>query len=158
MVVTTASQIVPHGLRRVAACRPALTNLGRCLSDVRDHVTWASLIGRRTPAVSSSAMRTSRFTHDPISFPQPSHNFQTGNRRKLTSATMGSPDGVTGDFKDKQFAKNEVADKVVEQYDEKQARVFYKYVMVRFVRLHDAEDTKRVRHSFTHSAVKPNVS
>jgi hypothetical protein len=35
-----------------------------------------------------------------------------------------------GDFKDKQFQANEVADKVVEQYDEKQARVFYKYVMV----------------------------
>jgi len=35
----------------------------------------------------------------------------------------------TGDFKDKQFAKSEVADKVVEQYDEKHARVFYKYVM-----------------------------
>lgn len=36
---------------------------------------------------------------------------------------------ATGDFKDKQFAKDEVASKVVEQYDEAQARVFYKYVM-----------------------------
>lgn len=36
---------------------------------------------------------------------------------------------AVGDFKDKQFAENEVADKVVEQYDEKHARVFYKYVM-----------------------------
>jgi len=35
----------------------------------------------------------------------------------------------TGDFKDQQFGEKEVADKVVEQYDEKQARVFYKYVM-----------------------------
>ncbi|KAG7341798.1 type 11 methyltransferase [Nitzschia inconspicua] len=34
-----------------------------------------------------------------------------------------------GDFKDKQFSENEVADKVLEQYDEKHARVFYKYVM-----------------------------
>lgn len=34
-----------------------------------------------------------------------------------------------GDFKDKQFEENEVSDKVVEQYDEKQARIFYKYVM-----------------------------
>ena len=38
---------------------------------------------------------------------------------------------VTGDFTDAQFAETEVADKVVEQYDEAQARVFYKYVMVR---------------------------
>lgn len=36
---------------------------------------------------------------------------------------------TTGDFKDKQFAETEVADKVVEQYDLKQARIFYKYVM-----------------------------
>lgn len=36
---------------------------------------------------------------------------------------------VTGDFENKQFAEEEVADKVVEQYDELQARVFYKYVM-----------------------------
>mmetsp|Transcript_19970 Transcript_19970/g.33153 ORF Transcript_19970/g.33153 Transcript_19970/m.33153 type:complete len:302 (-) Transcript_19970:159-1064(-) len=35
----------------------------------------------------------------------------------------------TGDFEDKQFAETEVADKVVEQYDELQARIFYKYVM-----------------------------
>jgi len=34
-----------------------------------------------------------------------------------------------GDFKDQQFQQNEVADKVVEQYDDKHARVFYKYVM-----------------------------
>lgn len=34
-----------------------------------------------------------------------------------------------GDFEDKQFAANEVAEKVIEQYNEKQARVFYKYVM-----------------------------
>lgn len=34
-----------------------------------------------------------------------------------------------GDFKDKQFEEKEVADKVVEQYDTEQARVFYKYVM-----------------------------
>lgn len=37
---------------------------------------------------------------------------------------------TTGDFKGKQFDKSEVADKVVEQYDEAHARVFYKYVMV----------------------------
>jgi hypothetical protein len=36
---------------------------------------------------------------------------------------------VTGDFDNKQFAETEVADKVVEQYDELQARIFYKYVM-----------------------------
>jgi hypothetical protein len=36
----------------------------------------------------------------------------------------------TGDFKDKQFEKAEVADKVVEQYDEECARIFYKHVMV----------------------------
>jgi hypothetical protein len=36
---------------------------------------------------------------------------------------------VTGDFEDKQFSAKEVGDKVVEQYDELQARVFYKYVM-----------------------------
>lgn len=35
----------------------------------------------------------------------------------------------TGDFKNKQFAETEVADKVVEQYDLVHARVFYKYVM-----------------------------
>eukprot|EP00934_Nitzschia_sp_Nitz4_P000307 Nitzschia sp. Nitz4//scaffold190_size42200//27959//28953//NITZ4_007393-RA/size42200-snap-gene-0.81-mRNA-1//1//CDS//3329540147//307//frame0 len=40
-----------------------------------------------------------------------------------------SPLESKGDFKDKQFAENEVADKVVEQYDEQHARVFYKYVM-----------------------------
>jgi len=36
---------------------------------------------------------------------------------------------VTGDFTNKQFEEQEVADKVVEQYDLKQARIFYKYVM-----------------------------
>lgn len=36
---------------------------------------------------------------------------------------------AAGDFKDKQFSESEVASKVVEQYDEKHARVFYKYVM-----------------------------
>lgn len=36
---------------------------------------------------------------------------------------------IKGDFTDQQFKENEVADKVVEQYDEKCARVFYKYVM-----------------------------
>ena len=35
----------------------------------------------------------------------------------------------TGDFKDKQFTQGEVADKVVEQYDEFCARVFYKVCM-----------------------------
>jgi hypothetical protein len=40
----------------------------------------------------------------------------------------------TGDFKDKQFQKEEVADKVVEQYDEERARIFYKHVMVSFPR------------------------
>jgi hypothetical protein len=40
----------------------------------------------------------------------------------------------TGDFKDKQFQKEEVADKVVEQYDEERARIFYKHVMVSFLR------------------------
>jgi len=34
-----------------------------------------------------------------------------------------------GDFEGKQFCETEVADKVIEQYDEKHARVFYKYVM-----------------------------
>mmetsp|Transcript_10921 Transcript_10921/g.16101 ORF Transcript_10921/g.16101 Transcript_10921/m.16101 type:complete len:307 (-) Transcript_10921:44-964(-) len=34
-----------------------------------------------------------------------------------------------GDFKDRQFSEAEVSRKVVEQYDGKQARVFYKYVM-----------------------------
>mmetsp|Transcript_27630 Transcript_27630/g.65587 ORF Transcript_27630/g.65587 Transcript_27630/m.65587 type:complete len:292 (-) Transcript_27630:244-1119(-) len=33
------------------------------------------------------------------------------------------------DFVNKQFAKEEVADKVVEQYDQEHTRVFYKYVM-----------------------------
>ena len=37
--------------------------------------------------------------------------------------------GDKGDFKDKQFAESEVASKVIEQYDEAHARVFYKYVM-----------------------------
>ena len=53
---------------------------------------------------------------------------------------MASSDGVTGDFKGKQFDKEEVADKVVEQYDLKQARVFYKYVMVR---VHDVNYVNR---------------
>lgn len=35
----------------------------------------------------------------------------------------------TGDFTDKQFSEQEVASKVVEQYDEAHARTFYKYVM-----------------------------
>ena len=35
----------------------------------------------------------------------------------------------TGDFKGKQFSEEEVAAKVVEQYDEAHARTFYKYVM-----------------------------
>ena len=38
---------------------------------------------------------------------------------------------TTGDFKGQQFKEEEVADKVVEQYDEKHARIFYKHVMVR---------------------------
>mmetsp|Transcript_8390 Transcript_8390/g.21391 ORF Transcript_8390/g.21391 Transcript_8390/m.21391 type:complete len:294 (-) Transcript_8390:105-986(-) len=33
------------------------------------------------------------------------------------------------DFVDKQFAKEEVADKVLEQYDQEHTRIFYKYVM-----------------------------
>jgi sarcosine/dimethylglycine N-methyltransferase len=37
--------------------------------------------------------------------------------------------GAKGDFKDKQFSESEVASKVVEQYDEEHARIFYKYVM-----------------------------
>ena len=36
---------------------------------------------------------------------------------------------TTGDFKNKQFSEEEVASKVVEQYDEVHARTFYKYVM-----------------------------
>ena len=36
---------------------------------------------------------------------------------------------VTGAFDDKQFSEHEVADKVVEQYNEEQARIFYKHVM-----------------------------
>eukprot|EP00536_Pseudo-nitzschia_multiseries_P016107 jgi/Psemu1/312797/fgenesh1_kg.1019_\ len=44
-------------------------------------------------------------------------------------AAVADQTAIKGDFKDKQFEKNEVADKVVEQYDEKHARVFYKYVM-----------------------------
>lgn len=35
----------------------------------------------------------------------------------------------TGNFKGQQFGEKEVADKVVEQYDEEHARIFYKYVM-----------------------------
>ena len=50
-------------------------------------------------------------------------------QEKTKMAVMS--DDNKGDFKDKQFAEGEVADKVVEQYDLKQARVFYKYVMVR---------------------------
>jgi hypothetical protein len=38
-------------------------------------------------------------------------------------------DGVTGDFAGKQFAEDAVAAKVQEQYGEKHARIFYKYVM-----------------------------
>lgn len=41
-------------------------------------------------------------------------------------------DDVTGNFDGQQFAEKEVSDKVVEQYDELQARVFYKYVMGEF--------------------------
>lgn len=37
--------------------------------------------------------------------------------------------GSKGDFQDKQFSENDVAEKVIEQYDEKHARVFYKYCM-----------------------------
>jgi hypothetical protein len=44
--------------------------------------------------------------------------------------TMATTNDNTGDFKDKQFEKTEVADKVVEQYDEERARIFYKHVMV----------------------------
>mmetsp|Transcript_24125 Transcript_24125/g.77819 ORF Transcript_24125/g.77819 Transcript_24125/m.77819 type:complete len:310 (-) Transcript_24125:484-1413(-) len=36
---------------------------------------------------------------------------------------------TTGDFKGKQFAEAEVADKVLEQYSEEHARTFYRYVM-----------------------------
>jgi hypothetical protein len=43
---------------------------------------------------------------------------------------MADTTNNTGDFKDKQFEKEEVADKVVEQYDEERARIFYKHVMV----------------------------
>lgn len=43
---------------------------------------------------------------------------------------MATTNDNTGDFKDKQFQKEEVADKVVEQYDEERARIFYKHVMV----------------------------
>ena len=43
---------------------------------------------------------------------------------------MCTTDNTTGDFKGKQFDKKEVGDKVVEQYDEAHARIFYKYVMV----------------------------
>jgi hypothetical protein len=46
----------------------------------------------------------------------------------------------TGDFKDKQFQKEEVADKVVEQYDEERARIFYKHVMVSVLRLFTRKD------------------
>jgi cob(I)alamin adenosyltransferase len=43
---------------------------------------------------------------------------------------MATTTGNTGDFKNKQFEKDEVAVKVVEQYDEARARIFYKHVMV----------------------------
>lgn len=51
-----------------------------------------------------------------------------------TDVSSNSPDTVvrptvTGNFDDKQFSETEVADKVVEQYNEKQARIFYKCVM-----------------------------
>jgi len=42
---------------------------------------------------------------------------------------MATEQVTTGDFQNQQFGEREVADKVVEQYDEAHARVFYKYVM-----------------------------
>ena len=36
---------------------------------------------------------------------------------------------TTGDFTNKQFSEQEVANKVIEQYSEAHARTFYKYVM-----------------------------
>ena len=47
-------------------------------------------------------------------------------RRSIKPTGMAA---VTGDFENKQFAETEVTKKVVEQYDELQARIFYKYVM-----------------------------
>jgi hypothetical protein len=55
------------------------------------------------------------------------------------NTTMATNDN-TGDFKDKQFQKEEVADKVVEQYDEERARIFYKHVMVSVLRLFTRKD------------------
>lgn len=40
-----------------------------------------------------------------------------------------APNTDSGDFEGKQFAEDEVASKVMEQYDAEQARIFYKYVM-----------------------------
>jgi len=42
---------------------------------------------------------------------------------------MATEHATTGDFKNQQFGVTEVAAKVVEQYDEAHARIFYKYVM-----------------------------
>jgi hypothetical protein len=58
----------------------------------------------------------------------------------------------TGDFKDKQFQKEEVADKVVEQYDEERARIFYKHVMVSVRRLFSRKDPNNefCSSAFTH--------
>lgn len=42
---------------------------------------------------------------------------------------MSVDQGNQGDFKNKQFAEDEVASKVVEQYDAEHARTFYTYVM-----------------------------
>jgi hypothetical protein len=63
---------------------------------------------------------------------------------------MATTNDNTGDFKDKQFQKEEVADKVVEQYDEERARIFYKHVMVSVPRFHrPAAMTTDHRHLLT---------
>ena len=55
----------------------------------------------------------------------------TSTAPTTTTATATTTTTTTGDFTNQQFDKTQVADKVVEQYDEKHARIFYKHVMVR---------------------------
>ena len=93
------------------------------------------LVGRNTrrPIVASSSILFSHGTWNLTpNHPQKQLQQHYYNHQYYHTTTMcPKEDGVTGAFDGKQFEKTEVADKVVEQYDEKQARVFYKYVMVR---------------------------
>ena len=52
----------------------------------------------------------------------------TSHHRETSKMAAQTPQ-TTGDFTNKQFSEQEVANKVIEQYSEAHARTFYKYVM-----------------------------